>query len=354
MSTNTNIDGKDLGELLKSYYQGTLTGKKLEDFDALLTKDEFLADAAEGFDEFPEAIGTIPPFESNNSSKMLISLAAFAVLSLAVLFFFNLPDSPTEKIEIAQTITKEDKTIENQEEEIIEVKKSEDETKEVIVPITERNTKQKKPVTKEIEPTETAEKDIPKRDYFEIPKMELNPIEIKQKTDYTVKTAKTKALMYYDFLAIDYSVIYTNTIPVEQKLSGTSANQANGKDIGVETGNGSQQQIITYKQQLKKSLFQLKEQNYSLAIENFEIILTHFPQDANAEFYIGYSLFYQKNYAQAISYFDKAMANGFDFFYEDAEWFKANSLENIGKVKEAQKMYRKIKEKGGYYSYQVE
>jgi hypothetical protein len=47
------------------------------------------------------------------------------------------------------------------------------------------------------------------------------------------------------------------------------------------------------------------------------------------------------------------MVNGFDFFFEDAQWFKANSLENSDKLKEAQAIYRKIKNKGGYYSYQV-
>ncbi|MGK0436632.1 MAG: hypothetical protein ACJAX0_000869, partial [Flavobacteriales bacterium] len=57
MKTNSNIDSKNLGELIKSYYQGKLSGKELQDFESLKAKDEFLAGATEGFDEFPKAIG---------------------------------------------------------------------------------------------------------------------------------------------------------------------------------------------------------------------------------------------------------------------------------------------------------
>lgn len=340
MNTNTNIDSKNLGELLKSYSQGKLSSKELQDFESLKAKDEFLADATEGFDEFPDAIGNIPGYKTLQTSKIWMTIGGLAVLSLAAVLLFNTPE--TENITIAQSIPQE------KQEEIIEVVKPETTEKEIVVPITRIKPKKENPVT-----TKTEKKEITKREFFEIPKMELNPIEIKQKTDYTIKKAKTKALLYCDFLAIDYSVIYTNTIPVKRELSGIDASKANENENGIETGNGTQQRVITYREQLKISLFQLKEQNYARAIENFELILTHFPKDANAEFYIGYSLYYQENYEKAIPYFDKAMENGFDFFFEDAQWFKANSLENSSKLKEAQAIYRIIKNKGGYYSYQV-
>jgi tetratricopeptide (TPR) repeat protein len=344
MKTNTNIDSKNLGELLKSYYQGKLSDKELQDFESLKAKDDFLTDAMEGFDEFPEAIGNIPSFKTNKIPKVWISLGALAILSLMAVFMLNLPKSEIENTTITQVIPQE----KEKQEEIVEIIKPEITEKEIVVPVTKIKQKKERTIT-----PKTIDKEFLKRDYFEIPKMELNPIEIKQKTDYTIKKAKTKALLYYDFLAIDYSVIYTNTIPVKKEWSGIEASKANETENGIETGNGNQQRVITYKEQLKNSLFQLKEQNYARAIENFEIILTHFPQDANAEFYIGYALFYQKNYEKAIRYFDKAMTNGFDFFFEDAQWFKANSLEYMGKLKDAQALYRKIKNKGGYYSYQV-
>ena len=316
----------------------------MQDFENLKAKDEFLENAIEGFDEFPEAIKNIPSFKTNKVSKIWISLGAIAILYLIAIFMLNSLKPEIENTIITQVIPQE----KEKQEEIIEIIKPETTEKEIVVPVTKIKTKKEKTAS-----PETKEKEFQKRDYFEIPKMELNQIEIKQKTDYTIKKAKTKALLYYDFLAIDYSVIYTNTIPVKRELSGIDASKANEDENGIETGNGTQQRVITYKEQLKNSLFQLKEQNYARAIENFELILTHFPQDANAEFYIGYALFYQKNYEKAIPYFDKAMANGFDFFFEDAQWFKANSLENMGKLKEAQAIYRIIKNKEGYYSYQV-
>lgn len=346
MKTNSNIKGQELGELLKSYYQGRLSGDELQKIESLRQEDEFLADAMEGFDEFPEAIATIPSFKTNNSKKMWLTVGGFALVAIASFFVYTWPEPITETTEVAQVITQE--LAQQDEEEIIEITKPETSEKEIIVPVTQIKPKKEKTIATKNEAIE-----IPKREYFEIPKMELNPIEIQQKTDYTIKKAKTKALMYYNFLAIDYSVIYTNTIPVQPDFGGIDASKSNKTEKGIELGNGSVEKIITYKQQLKNSLYQLKDQNYSSAIENFEIILTHFPQDANAQFYIGYALFYQENYEKAIPYFEKSMTNGFDFFYEDAEWFKANSLENMGKLKEAQTIYRKIKNKGGYYSYQV-
>ncbi|MDB4088382.1 hypothetical protein N9544_02045 [Flavobacteriales bacterium] len=344
METNTNIDSKSLGELLKSYYQGKLSGRELQEVENLKDQDEFLSDAMEGYDEFPEAINNIPSYKSNKISKVWISVGIISILSIVSVIIFNSPKPEIQNTTIAQVIEQEVE----EKEEFIEIIKPEINKKEIVVPITKIKPKKEKNIV-----PKSLEKEIPKRDYFEIPKMELNPIETKEKTDYTIKKAKTKALLYYDFLAIDYSVIYTNTIPVTRELSGIDASKSNQEDQGVDIGDGSLYKVITYREQLKNSLFQLKEQNYSSAIENFEIILTHFPQDANAEFYIGYALFYQEKYEVAIPYFEKAMANGFDFFIEDAEWFKANSLENMGKIKEAQAIYRKIKNKGGYYSYQV-
>ena len=50
---------------------------------------------------------------------------------------------------------------------------------------------------------------------------------------------------------------------------------------------------------------------------------------------------------------NKVKENSFDFFLEDANWYKANALENLGKLEEAKKIYREIKQKGGYYSFQI-
>lgn len=343
MKTNTYIDNQNLGELLTSYYQGKLSAKESQDLDSLKSQDEFLADSMEGFDEFPEAINHIPAYKSKSINKLWIAGGVVTILSLIALFVFYPQESEIKPLAQVASI---EEVIES--EQITEAPKPISSEKEIAVPVTKIKTIKNKETTKLID------KETPKRDYFEIPKMELNPIEIKQKTDYTIKKAKTKALLYYDFLAIDYSVIYTNTIPVEPNFGGIDASKPNKTEEGIEIGNGNQEKIITYKEQLKNSLYQLKVQNYTSAITNFEIILTHFPQDANAEFYIGYALFHQEKYEEAILYFEKAMANGFDFFFEDAEWFIANSLENMGKLKEAQKLYRKIKNKGGYYSYQVE
>ena len=206
---------------------------------------------------------------------------------------------------------------------------------------------------KENKSPEATKEVIKKREVFEIPRMELNPIELEEKATYTLKRARTKAIGFYTFLAVDYSKIYNNSIPVLPTYSGTDASFANKNNLSVEMSDGKTQSTVSYKTFLKQSLFLMKNKEYDKSISNFKVILTNFPGDVNAEFYIGYAKFYQGKYEEAIPYFNKAMNNAFDFFMEDAEWFKANSLQKLGKLKKAQIIYNSIKKKGGYYSYQV-
>lgn len=347
MKTNINLDNDQLSELLKAYYKGKLSSKDSHELESFAHQDEFLSEAMEGFDQFPEAISSIPTFKPTSKSFPWISIVSIALVTLVGSYVYFTSDS---KIEIEPPViaeVKEKKTPNEKEEIEAVINEIKDDPIEL-----EKTTKALIPTTKKT-PKATPDSPIQEREHFEIPKMELNPIEIKQKTTYTVIKAKTKAISYYTFLAIDYSVIYTHSIPIESTLSGTDASMANRKDEGVDITDGSINKTVSYKEFLKESLYYLKEKNYTLAIQHFNTILRHYPNDANAEFYLGYALFNQGNYESAIPYFNEAMNNGFDFFYEDAQWFKANCLENMGRLKEAKSLYNEIKNRGGYYSFQV-
>lgn len=348
MKTSINLDNNQLNELLKAYYKGKLSSKDSHELENFAHQDEFLSEAMEGFDQFPEAISSIPTFKPTSTKSFLwISIVSIAFITLigSYVYFTNDSDIKIESPAIVEITTNNTSNSEKEiETKISEIKASPTEL--------EKTTQALIPTTKKT-PKTTPNLPVQEREHFEIPKMELNPIEIKQKTTYTLIKAKTKAIAYYTFLAVDYSVIYTHSIPIETTLSGTDASMANRQDAGVDITDGGINKTVSYKEFLKESLYYLKQKNYTLAIQHFNTILRHYPNDANAEFYLGYALFNQGNYESAIPYFNEAMNNGFDFFYEDAQWFKANCLENMGRLKEAKSLYDEIKNKGGYYSFQV-
>ena len=192
-----------------------------------------------------------------------------------------------------------------------------------------------------------------KREQIILPKIELTPKEFKEKIDYSVRKARTKSIGYFGFLAVDYSLIYTNDIETKPTFSGTDASRSHFDEESTVLGNGLTRNIYTYKEYLKQTCYIMKERNFGLAIQNLKKILTTFPRDANAEFYLGYCYYELGDYKKAIPYFELAFTNGFGFFEEDAQWFKANSLENSGNISEAREIYRAIKLKGGYYSQKI-
>lgn len=344
------INESNIGELLTAYYQGTLASEEAKTLEQFSHENEFVEEAMEGFDEFPEAVNQIPAFKpkSKIGYKWIMAIGGIALLITAAYFIQDYTPKEDNSGMLAITVTKPliDSELEPLEKVIAKV-----ESEKSIKP---QDTKALIPKTvKENKSPEATKEVIKKREVFEIPRMELNPIELEEKATYTLKRARTKAIGFYTFLAVDYSKIYNNSIPVLPTYSGTDASFANKNNLSVEMSDGKTQSTVSYKTFLKQSLFLMKNKEYDKSISNFKVILTNFPGDVNAEFYIGYAKFYQGKYEEAIPYFNKAMNNAFDFFMEDAEWFKANSLQKLGKLKKAQIIYNSIKKKGGYYSYQV-
>ncbi len=347
-SNQTHNDS--LGELLSEYYSGAVSDQKKSEIEELANSDAFLKEAMEGYNEFPEAINSIPDFSVKKPffSKWTVAISILGLILIGGIILSYYKSDLNQQTAIAVTETKAETTI--------------PETEKIEPILLMDNKVEEKSIPKEIQKKAKKEKKTPKanpikkeivREQIELPKIELDSKQFQEKIDYTVKKAKTKAIGYFGFLAVDYSLIYSNTIKTEPQFSGTDASRANLKEKSTILDNGLTRNIYTYKEFLKQTCFFMRERNFSLAIKNLKTILKEFPRDANAEFYLGYCYYEIGNYEKAIPYFELAMSNAFDFFMEDSQWFKANSLENSGKLKEAQQLYNQIKEKGGYYSSRI-
>lgn len=349
MNPTNPISEKSIGQLLAAYYENSLTDSEKEILEKNAETDSFLSEAMEGFQDFPDAVLEIPEFKTGKSFNWKwLKTTALVVLTTTIVFFLFPSESQPEK-EIAENKTSTEKFAKKIANTSIEQFSGMDnEMEENSIPVSVRVNKKK-----EIENLVSEKEKVIGREQIELPKMNLTPIEFQEKTDYSVKKAKIKAIGFFGFLAVDYSQIYTHTIETEQPFTGTAASQANLKENNSVLEQEFTRNTYTYREFLKQACYFMKERNFTNAITNFNLILEQFPRDVNAEFYLGYCHYELGNYSKAIAYFEKTQQNGFDFFEEDAQWFIANCFENSGKYKEANKIYREIRKNGGYYSHKV-
>ena len=319
MKPNTNQ--KSISEKMKDYYNKKSSPEEAYELENSALEDDFTSDAMEGLDAFPGALSSVPEFPVVKN-YIGIYIAGFTVVLALVSWylFFNLDVNSTpdlaQNTEIKEADLPKESSVEN-----IEIRKE---------------ISQQEIVKSNIKPLK-GENTYPKREKFEFEKMELTPLEIEEKKVYDLARTKTKIIGFHNYLAVDYSVIYTNAQNFETEIGGVSANREN-ENVQLKFGErNTREKVFTYKEYLKESLGYLENKNYTLALQNFEIILKYYPEDVNAQFYIGYIYFYQNKNEKSIEQMNKVKENSFDFFLEDANWYKANALENLGKLEEAKK-----------------
>lgn len=328
---------------MENYLNNSLSDKEKNSLETAMQNDPFLADAMEGYAQFPSEINNIPKYKKGTKKFYFLVISLVFILVLGLVYLFNnqitiSKFTPREnnlsylyKVE-KETIQKTDLI----EEDIVT-------EEQIITPTTANNNIKKE------------EKIVPfVRETVSLEKYQAEPEIYQQELNYDIKKMKVKTISFYNFLAVDYSVIYIDETPFEEIEVGTPASQSNSETYNLTDENRIDKTIkFTYKEYLKKSLKLLSEQQYGNAITNFNTILKHYPNDVNAQFYSGFSYYNLKKYPEAISFFDKVMNNSFDFFYEDAQWYKALSFEQNGRFKEANRLFRVIASEKGFYSTQA-
>jgi tetratricopeptide (TPR) repeat protein len=159
-------------------------------------------------------------------------------------------------------------------------------------------------------------------------------------------------LYVQDFKVVDYSKIRSENIGVNKVIhSGVPANQAS-RDVESLIVDGEQVKELNYLEYLEEALAMVKASRYTDALPYFTNILTHYEDDVNANFYKGLSLFYTQNFEKAIAHFEQSYTIQLGNFYEEALWFKAQSLLEINKLK-AKEILERIVREGGFYAPQA-
>lgn len=352
INNKSDLSKKDF----KKFFEDKMSEEEKTKFISNSENDAFEKEAIEGFKLFPNAISDITIFDNsiktNFSNKLsfakktiyiyapVIIVAIFAI----IYFLYN----TNNKIENKSLTENDNKTI------IIDTHKINIINKEIKNAIVNSETEQinlvqaitdQKSVTdfERTRPLETINK--------------LNPSSVKSINANDSSTNELfTAFIYmttdymYDFKVIDYSKIYNNKIKTNIFETGSIAAKFENKQNSSEDNAANNiSHYVTYKDFLYEAMGKISTNNYKSALQDYIIIIQHFPLDQNANFYGGLCYYNIGLYDKAIEFFNVILESNVAIFYQEAKWYKANSLVSSDKIKEAKKEFNEIIKSNGFY-----
>lgn len=340
------LSDKDFSE----YYSGNMSDKKTHEFESMATDDDFIGDATDGFMDNPDAAQNLGAMKEkfyqqnqisgkfSGASKIIIGLAGVLILVFAGIMFL--------KEEPKSTVAKNENP---------PAKPNEDQPKENIAPV-DTTSQENIEITEEIKKAEPVSPKVVQVDQKEIQvyeeELSLEKLEMKEVLSVDLKNKKREirkkkvAFTYMaDFKVVDYSEIYTHQAKKNKRLTGLRAEYENTVDQLNDDGTVT----VSYEQFLENAMYKLKAEKFDQCVEALNMIKETYPEDLNADFYLGICYFNQEKYKLAKINFENALFAPYYIFDEETEWYLYLSYKALDKKKEASKLLTKIKERKGFY-----
>lgn len=354
---NTNINSDLSKKDFESYFKGNMNDEEKSKFLSDSENNEFENEALKGFALFPDGINDIPEIDKsiktnfgNNISitrKYFYIATPIVIVSLMVLLYFLNESSKN-------TINKKSNLVENNLNTLkIDTHKINNINKEIENAIVNSESEQINSIK-----AKTDQKSV--TDFEKIKPLEtisnVKVSSIKNENDSSGNKLFTAFIhmitdYMYDFKVIDYSKIYNNKIKTDifetGSISAKFENKLNNTD---DNSNNLSANYVRYKDFLSETMGKLSANSYKNALQDYIIIIQHFPKDQNANFYGGLCYYNLGLFEKAIEFFDVIIESNVAVFYQEAKWYKANSLLNSNKIKEAKKEFKEIVSIKGFYA----
>lgn len=106
----------------------------------------------------------------------------------------------------------------------------------------------------------------------------------------------------------------------------------------------------TYLEKLESGLRYFKAEDYTKALRVFSMLLENNNFDSNAQFYSALSHYYLGNYKAAEAGFERMNKSGAFSFAPESKWYRALSLQELGRADEAHGLLLEIADGGGHYA----
>lgn len=329
-------------EQLSSYTDNTINLSEKESLYKHISQCELCSCAVNGFAAMPftenelVAINQIVDVKSNASASNSLTLAQvfIAILSIASIFgiyyISNAMNTPNQK-PILLTETKWEQPL------------------EITIPTKEIVKKENKLINtfsaipkKQLENNSASLELIPTITTKEITSLNESPKET------IVPISNSNIIYIYDLKVSDYNNLYFGRSNKKIIYTGTPVFKEHSKSAISELDEDNVESIAA-NQVLKKGLAAFNKGEYLNALGDFNTLLALNKEDVNALFYGGLSHYNNGNYSKAADYFNKTTKNKNNAFYQEAQWYLAQSYSKNGNHEEANVLYTQISKENGFY-----
>ncbi len=164
---------------------------------------------------------------------------------------------------------------------------------------------------------------------------------------------ETKVTYIHDLKIIDYTLVYQKQMEKKRTVykPGLDAKYSNRKSKAKQQSRFEQViDSVSYIDVLKLGLGYFKSGAYEKSLENLTFILKKHPEELNAKFYGGLANFELGNYKKALKNFEFVIEHPIQVFNPESNWYKAQTLVRLGKLKKAENLLEQIILDNGFYA----
>ncbi len=342
---------------IRRYVQGKMSRDELYAFESLMLEDPFLSDAVEGFEADPDALFDVPAVDTSKGfwtskwfwlthTAITIALIGFVLYSWMDIEMSPdaLAEEPTQTFESALSETKISPLPENEQitaaiaiEESPEMLEADPDADEQVM-------------SDEISEVQTQR--------LEVPAMRKRNVATTRMHSPKIRTSNVSFRYIRDLKVVHYGDLYREGIPTEISFEtgGTEARyeQAYQPEALRPLGMAPESPKKTYAETLESTLAEFVRGDYVKALAGFNRILSTYPDDNNALFYAGLCYYNLGNFAKASEYFKRVEHHYINTFDQEAQWYRALSLERAGEKEKAKALFTEISKREGHYAAQAQ
>ncbi|MBA3899726.1 MAG: hypothetical protein H0X62_05865 [Bacteroidetes bacterium] len=332
---------------LKEYFNKDTSPERLDAIKQKASQDPFFLEAIEGFEAFPAEVENLSAARNYMQKKLFRNKFNYAYLGaipvLAILAYLLIGHLDIKQPEVEFPIV-EESIMPNQEEQDsleptaeteIELQSDQPENMDNATIIAIKKTEMIASKDKEMLHLKAIERIIPPTT--------LPVAEFEVKKAIRPKKYNFQVTYVHDLKVADYSSRRTNPA---FNSNGVEARFGNSDEITADGG----KKEIAYNHFLSETMAQFVAGDYKTAISNFEVIQKHFPNDVNAWFYSGLAHYKLGSPTKAIGNFEKAEDYFINIFDEEAQWYRALSLEQAGEKEALSTLLEKIITRESFYA----
>ncbi len=185
---------------------------------------------------------------------------------------------------------------------------------------------------------------------------ELTPKEIssipEENLEQNLKFIINSQVFYlHDLKVTNYTTLYFR----KNEFLGLDGTPADGLSSERENHSSLKQEATMYlHEEIANGMLQYKKGKYDEAFQTLKLVRTYNSEDLNCDFYSGMCLYQKGNFSKAIPFFDNCIDADNNAFYQEALFYKALSLRELGDGKAALPLLERISAEKGFYEKRAE